>query len=68
MRAAVLESVGSELVLTELPDPVTGAGDAILKVLAVPVLSYAKDVFSGARPYPNLVPLVPGMIPRHNQN
>jgi NADPH:quinone reductase-like Zn-dependent oxidoreductase len=60
MRAAVLESIPSTLVLKEIPDPTPAAGDAVVKVLAVHVLSYAKHVFSGALPYENLLPLVPG--------
>jgi alcohol dehydrogenase len=63
MRAAVLENVGSPLVLKHLPDPTPAAGDVVLKVLAVPVLNYAKEVFSGERQYPNLFPLVPGPAP-----
>jgi len=62
MRAAVLESIPSSLVIKEIPDPKPAAGDAVVKVLAVHVLSYAKQVFSGELPYPNLLPLVPGQI------
>ena len=60
MRAAVLESIGSPLVVKDIPDPQPAAGDAVLQVLAVPIVSCAKHVFSGALPYPSLVPLVPG--------
>jgi len=63
MRAAVLENVGSQLIFKHLPDPTPAAGDAVLKVIAVPVLNYAKEVFSGDRAYPNLSPLVPGFPP-----
>jgi hypothetical protein len=61
MRAVVLETKGSPIVLKEIPDPLPQAGDAVLEVIAVPVLSYAKHVFSGALPYPTLLPLVPGI-------
>jgi NADPH:quinone reductase-like Zn-dependent oxidoreductase len=60
MRAAVLEKRGSPLLLTEVPDPQPGPGDAVLKVLATGVLPYHKDVFEGKRPYPFLTPLIPG--------
>lgn len=60
MRAVVFESTELPLAIKDLPDPQAAAGDAVLKVLAVPVLGYAKDVFSGALPCPSLLPLVPG--------
>lgn len=61
MRAAVLEKIGSPLVVKDIPDPKPGAGDAVLKVLAVPVLSIARQL-AGSLPFPE-VPYVPGSIP-----
>src|SRR6202035_5317689 len=63
MRAVVFESTNSPLAIKDLPDPQPAAGDAVLKVLAVPIQDYAKYIFSGALPYPNLLPLVPGATP-----
>jgi len=60
MRAAVLQSFGSPLRAETLTDPEPGAGEVVVDVAAAPVLSYAKEVFSGAREYPLLLPLVPG--------
>lgn len=60
MRAAVLRSFGSPLEVASLPEPEPGAGEVVVDVVAAPVLSYAREVFSGAREYPLLVPLVPG--------
>ena len=61
MRAAVLRAVGEPLVVETVPDPVAGAGEAVVDVFAAPVLSYAAEVFSGARAYPMLLPIVPGV-------
>jgi alcohol dehydrogenase len=65
MKAAVLRSFGSSLQAETLPDPDPGAGEVVVDVAAPPVLSYAKEVFSGERQYPLLVPLVPygGLLP-----
>jgi alcohol dehydrogenase len=60
MKAAVLRSFGSPLRTQTLPDPDPGAGEVVVDVAAAPVLSYAKEVFTGTRQYPLLVPLVPG--------
>jgi alcohol dehydrogenase len=60
MEAAVLQSFGSPLALRTVPDPQPGPGEVVVAVAAAPVLSYAREVFSGAREYPLLVPLVPG--------
>ena len=60
MRAAILESIGSTVVLKDIPEPQAQAGDAVLQVLSTPILAYAKHVFSGKLAYPFLVPLVPG--------
>ena len=60
MRAAVLERLGSLPVLKDVPDPQPSVGDAVIQVLAVPLVSYAKEIFLGTRQYPNLTPLIPG--------
>jgi len=43
-----------------MPDPVPGAGDVIVDVVATPVASYASEVFSGERKYLLTLPVVPG--------
>ncbi|KAL8775924.1 MAG: hypothetical protein Q9194_003504 [Teloschistes cf. exilis] len=43
-----------------LPTPTPGPGSAIVKILATPVLGYAKEVFSRERAYPMSLPLTPG--------
>ncbi|KAG0216635.1 hypothetical protein BGX33_012390 [Mortierella sp. NVP41] len=48
------------LTVTDIPAPVATSGDAVVKILATQVVSYAKDVFDGTRTYPNLSPRVPG--------
>ncbi|HZC25906.1 MAG TPA: zinc-binding dehydrogenase [Actinopolymorphaceae bacterium] len=60
MQAAVLHTFGSPLELRTLSDPQPGPGEVVVAVAAAPVLSYAREVFSGAREYPLLLPLVPG--------
>ncbi|KAF2100148.1 NAD(P)-binding protein [Rhizodiscina lignyota] len=42
------------------PTPKPGPGSAIVRILAANVLSYAKEVFSGQRPYPLQKPLTIG--------
>ncbi len=60
MRAAVLKAFGSPLVVEEVAEPVLGTGEVIVDVAAAPVLSYADEVFSGARNYPLPPPVIPG--------
>jgi alcohol dehydrogenase len=60
MRAAVLKSFGSPLVVEEVPDPVLGTGEVIVDVAAARVLAYAGDVFSGKRRYLLTPPVIPG--------
>ena len=60
MKAAILEAFGSPLAVGTLPDPVLGTGEVIVDVVAAPVLSYAGEVFSGARRYLLELPLAPG--------
>ena len=60
MKAAVLKAFGSPLVVETMPDPVLGTGEVIVDVVATRVLSYANEVFSGARKYLIELPMVPG--------
>ena len=60
MKAAVLKAFGSPLVVEEMPDPVLGTGEVVVDVVAAPVLSYANEVFSGARKYLLNLPTAPG--------
>ena len=61
MKAAVLRAFNTPLALEDLPDPQPGAGEAVVDVVAAPVLSYTNEVLSGARQYPLLLPLAPGI-------
>ena len=60
MKAAVLRAFGSPLVIETVSDPVIGTGEVIVDVAAAPVLSYADEVFSGARKYLLPTPVIPG--------
>ena len=60
MKAALLERFKTPLRLVELPDPTPGPGEAVVRVLAIPVLLYLREVFEGTRNHPLLLPLVPG--------
>lgn len=60
MKAAVLKSFGSPLVIEAVPDPELGTGEVIVDVAASRVLNYANEVFSGQRRYLLDVPVVPG--------
>lgn len=60
MKAAVLKSLGAPLAIENVPDPVLGTGEAIVDVVAAPVLSYADEVFDGSRKYPLVLPMIPG--------
>ena len=61
MKAAMLKAFGAPLVIENLPDPGAGAGDVVVDIVAAPVLSYANEVFSGARQYPLSLPLASGV-------
>jgi NADPH:quinone reductase-like Zn-dependent oxidoreductase len=61
MKAAILEAFGSPLAIETLPDPTLGTGEVIVDVVATRVLSYANEVFSGARNYVLDLPLAPGV-------
>jgi alcohol dehydrogenase len=60
MKAAVLHTFGQKLVLEELPDPSPAPGEAVVEIAAARVLSYMRDVVSGARAYAMELPAVPG--------
>ncbi|MCC8402425.1 zinc-binding dehydrogenase [Paraburkholderia sp. MMS20-SJTN17] len=60
MKAAVLNSLGQPLAITQMPNPELGTGEVIVDVAAAPVLSYANEVFNGERRYPIELPIVPG--------
>lgn len=60
MKAAILKTLNAPLSIEQMPDPSAGTGEVIVDVVAAPVLSYAKEVFSGERRYPIKLPIVPG--------
>ena len=61
MKALFLNEVGGPTQLREdLPDPVLRPGGAIVRMLAVPVLSYTKQVHSGKLGYLLPTPFIPG--------
>ncbi|MBR0789109.1 zinc-binding alcohol dehydrogenase family protein [Bradyrhizobium manausense] len=60
MKAAVLKSLGSPLVVENAPEPVLGTGEVIVDVVATRVLSYMNEVFSGERNYALDLPVIPG--------
>lgn len=60
MKAAIFKAIGQPLTIEDIPEPVPGAGEVLVRVLAAPVLAYAQEVFTGQRHYPLLLPLAPG--------
>jgi alcohol dehydrogenase len=60
MKAAVLNAFGEPLAIQTLPDPVPGPGEAIVKMVAAGVTSYAANIFNGSRTYALELPLAPG--------
>ena len=60
MKAAVLKSFGSPLVVEEVPEPTLGTGEVIVDVIAVGMLPYAGEVYSGQRGYLMGLPMIPG--------
>jgi alcohol dehydrogenase len=60
MKAAVLKSWGTPLVIEKTPDPVLGTGEVIVDVVATRVLSYTNEVLSGERKYALALPAIPG--------
>ncbi|MGP4694120.1 alcohol dehydrogenase catalytic domain-containing protein [Agrobacterium cavarae] len=60
MKAAVLTNFGDALAYQDVPAPILGTGEILVDVYAAPVLSYANEVFSGARRYLLPMPVIPG--------
>jgi alcohol dehydrogenase len=60
MRAAILKAFGAPLTVEDIAEPTLGTGEVLVDVVAAPVLSYADEVFSGARKYLLPTPVVPG--------
>lgn len=62
MRAAILKSFGTPLIVEDAPDPVLGsaAGEVIVDVVATRILNYMSEVLSGARNYMLETPAIPG--------
>jgi alcohol dehydrogenase len=60
MKAAVLNAFGEALAIQTLPDPVLGAGEVIVDVVAAGVAGYAANIFSGSRNYALELPVAPG--------
>ena len=60
MKAAVLERFAEPLAIKDMAGPLLGTGEVIVDIAAAPVLSYADEVFSGARRYLLDLPVVPG--------
>ena len=59
-RALVLESTDAGFQFQALPTPQPSPGSAIVHVIAVGVLSYAREIYNGQRHYPFPTPLVGG--------
>jgi threonine dehydrogenase-like Zn-dependent dehydrogenase len=59
-QALVQTTYGSPLELKIVPTPGVRPGDAIVKIIASCVISYAKQVYDGTRKYPYPTPIVPG--------
>ncbi|KAF9348687.1 hypothetical protein BGX26_012922 [Mortierella sp. AD094] len=63
IKAAVFEGNKSSapfVHLTQIPAPVPGNGDVVVKVLASSIVGYTKEVLDGTRFLPTRLPLVPG--------
>jgi NADPH:quinone reductase-like Zn-dependent oxidoreductase len=60
MKAAVLKSFGSPLVIEDVPAPTVGTGEVVVDIVATRVLSYMNEVFSGERNYALDLPIIPG--------
>jgi NADPH:quinone reductase-like Zn-dependent oxidoreductase len=61
MKGAILKAFGSPLAIETVPDPVPGTGEVVVDIVAAGVLSYASEVFSGARKYLLELPVIPGV-------
>ncbi|MGY8633940.1 zinc-binding alcohol dehydrogenase family protein [Bradyrhizobium sp. 14AA] len=60
MKAAILKSLGSPLVVEDVPEPSIGTGEVVVEIVATRVLSYMNEVFSGMRNYALDLPIIPG--------
>jgi alcohol dehydrogenase, propanol-preferring len=61
MRAAVLESFGTPLVVRDdVPEPVAGEGEALVRVRATGLCGTDLKLSSGALGRPDVLPIVPG--------
>ncbi|MBB4381418.1 zinc-binding alcohol dehydrogenase family protein [Bradyrhizobium sp. SBR1B] len=60
MKAAVLKSLGSPLVIEDVPKPTIGTGEVVVDIVATRVLSYMNEVFDGTRNYALDLPVIPG--------
>ncbi len=61
MKAAILKAIGQPLTIEDIPEPVPGAGEVLVRVLAAPILAYAQEVFTGVRDNHLVLPLAPGI-------
>jgi D-arabinose 1-dehydrogenase-like Zn-dependent alcohol dehydrogenase len=60
-KALVQEVKTHPLVVKQLPTPQATAGSAVIKIISVPIVSYARDVYDGTRKiYAYPTPIVPG--------
>ncbi|KAF9209030.1 hypothetical protein BGZ49_006574 [Haplosporangium sp. Z 27] len=63
IKAAVFEGqkpAAPFVTLTQIPAPVPGNGDVVVKVLSSLIVGYTKEVLSGVRNFPTRLPHVPG--------
>ncbi|GAC1363502.1 MAG: zinc-binding alcohol dehydrogenase family protein [Ktedonobacteraceae bacterium] len=60
MKVAMLRAIGQPLIVEDIPEPVPGAGEVLVRVLATPVLAYTQEVITGKRDNHLVLPLVPG--------
>ncbi|KAF8986916.1 hypothetical protein BGZ52_007113 [Haplosporangium bisporale] len=63
IKAALYEGVkptSPYLVSTEIPAPVAQRGDVVITILASRVVTYFKDMVTGKRFFPSILPMVPG--------
>ena len=59
--ARVLRALGVPLAVQAVPDPVIGTGEVIVDFMAASVLPYTREVFSGGRQYPIVLPMIQGI-------
>jgi alcohol dehydrogenase len=60
MQAAMLKVIGQPLSIEDIPEPAPAAGDALVRILAAPIIPYMQEVLEGTRHYPLVLPIVPG--------